>query len=191
MADGIATTTLRHPLQNEGIHQIEYLADYFNAMRNQLDKEIVMAKKLNQSNQENRTKLDEIWHQIDEKIGSLEQKSTAEITYSEMETDRLDTNVDGAIDSTESNLLNSSNLEQVQELRESEYLKKLFKNKTIAFIKVNDQNKSKLINYKLIVINDTFIQPEAIKKRLVYIKYICRKLIFFASNLVLYIRPHC
>ena len=139
----------------------EYLSSCFNELRTKLDTEII-SKKSNQHNEEKRKSLDDIWHQIDKKINSFEKQCIKGLASDENKTAKTF----DKINSFAQLLLNSDCLNSLEELKsriefeETETLKKIFQNKTIEFVKLD----SKLIDIKLVIINDTFIRSEFFQK---------------------------
>lgn len=122
-----------------------YLTNYFAQLRTQVDKEIV-SKQLNQQDEKKKSKLNEIWQHMIEAIGCFERNcikcdSFQVMSYAEEITD-----------------LKHKNLKQTIQMKVNNNLKRLFKNKTIAFVNINDE----LMNGKLIIVNDQFISLKTI-----------------------------
>ena len=139
-----------------------YLADFFIDLRNQVDFQIVSK----QTKVENLQQLNKIWIKIIKKIDSFEKEcanNPEEKTIKKRLNDTLEYEL------IKNNFKYNSNciLLNIQN-EEENILKKLFKNKTIAFLNCKDfadKSKRELIERKLVVINDEFIRPKALKLR--------------------------
>ena len=138
-----------------------YLANFFSDLRNQVDFQIVSK----QSNIENIHELNRVWLEIIKKINSFENKcANKKIGDEPALKKRLETLDNELNNEFKTNI--SVGIQNEQEL----LLKKLFKNKTIAFIDCKgflDGSNRNIIDHKLVIIDDEFISPKALKQRLV------------------------
>ena len=136
-----------------------YLANYFSDLRRDIDLEIVQKK------EPNNRKLNEFWLEIINKIDSFEKECINNIKLNRSEIRQSLNQIDCLIQSKQ------PNLEKINEFIQNEQeniLKQLFYNRTIIF-KQNNHFKNdfgeKLINGKLLIINDEFINLEAVKEK--------------------------
>jgi hypothetical protein len=130
-----------------------YLANYFLNLRNELDKEVY--SNLINLEEDDKTKLDEIWKEIILKI-NLHENKCMENSINDIET------ISETLNSLELNLnrqdqtYNDLNeIKQQIDTIDYEIMKQLFLNKTIAFIPIGQQYfEYFLINLDLQIIND-------------------------------------
>ena len=130
-----------------------YLANYFLNLRNELDKEVY--SNLINLEEDDKTKLDEIWKEIILKI-NLHENKCMENSINDIET------ISETLNSLELNLnrqdqtYNDLNeIKQQIDTIDYEIMKQLFLNKTIAFIPIGQHYfKYFLINLDLQIIND-------------------------------------
>lgn len=155
-----------------------FLSNYFNYMRNQVDQAIFLAQ-LDRSDEENNEKLNLIWKKMISKIDLFEQTCSDFKLDTKLALERLN--------SIESILLNDKrkgNLEVVLDFllfyletiqsEETHILKQLFQNKTIAFVHVPNLDRQLMrhsFEWKLIVINDEFINLNAFHRRYFSFRY--------------------
>ena len=134
-----------------------YLDNYFLDLRKDVDLEIASK---NQSNNQDSISL---WFQMIERINNFE-KECLNIDFSPQETIQSLISIQLLMENS------NSNHEEIHKLilnEENNILKKLFRNKTIVFIKISKRQSKiqKLIDGKLIVINDEFISLKEIKEK--------------------------
>ena len=139
-----------------------YLANYFNGLRNDVDKSVAQKQLTFQNDQEKKKQLDELWQQMINKIDTFEKNCTVDSCDFEPNKKRIN-----EIEA----ILNTVNLGEAQYMIEEEEIKllqDLFQNKSILFIETNmprPKVESKLIESSLVIFNDTYISKKSIKKR--------------------------
>ena len=136
-----------------------YLANYFNGLRNDVDKSVAQKQLTFQNDQEKKKQLDELWQQMINKIDTFEKNCT--VDSCDFEPNKIRINEIEAI-------LKTVNLGEAQYMIEEEEIKllqDLFQNKSILFFETNMQVESKLIESSLVILNDTYISKKSIKKR--------------------------
>ena len=136
-----------------------YLANYFNGLRNDVDKAFAPKQLTFQNDQEKKKQLDELWQQMINKIDTFEKNCTVDSCDFEPNKKRIN-----EIEA----ILNTVNLGEAQYMIEEEEIKllqDLFQNKSILFIETNMQVESKLIEGSLVILNNTYISKKSIKKR--------------------------
>ena len=136
-----------------------YLANYFNGLRNDVDKAFVPKQLTFQNDQEKKKQLDELWQQMINKIDTFEKNCTVDSCDFEPNKKRIN-----EIEA----ILNTVNLGEAQYMIEEEEIKllqDLFQNKSILFIETNMQVESKLIEGSLVILNNKYISKNSIKKR--------------------------
>jgi hypothetical protein len=136
-----------------------YLANYFSDLRRDIDLEIVQKK------EPNNKKLNQLWLEIIKKIDSFENECINNIKLNRSEIRASLNQIECLIQSKQ------PNLEKINEFIQNEQeniLKQLFRNRTIIFKQNNHIIKDfreKLINGKLLIVNDEFINAEAVKEK--------------------------
>ena len=143
-----------------------YLADYFNEVRNDMDKEIV-SKQIKLHDDDKKVKqLNELWQKMIAETDQFEKQCIKNKID-------LNTNIQ-RINSIEEMLSNNKepvDLEQIKETIEKEeisLMQTLFQNKTIYFFNVKDfleESKRELIDGKLVLLNDETIRKKALKRK--------------------------
>lgn len=143
-----------------------YLADYFNEVRNDMDKEIV-SKQMKLHDDDKKVKqLNELWQKMIAEIDQFEKQCIKNKID-------LNTNIQriNSIGEMLSNNKEQVDLEQIKETIEKEeisLMQTLFQNKTIYFFNVKDfleESKRELIDGKLVILNDEAIRKKALKNR--------------------------
>jgi len=145
-----------------------YLSSYFNHLRKQIDQAICSVQ-IDQTDEENCVLLNLIWQRLIEKIDSFEIDCSGAQLDKTVAIERLD-----RIESILLNDKRKGNLEVVLDFllfyldtiqnEETRILNQLFQNKTIAFIHVPLESR-KLFEWKLIIINDEFINMRSFHER--------------------------
>ena len=136
-----------------------YMANYFNDLRNDVDKAIAPKQLEFLHDQEKKKQIDDLWQQMINRIDTFEKNCTVESCNFESNKKRIN-----EIEA----ILNTVNLGEAQYMIEEEEIKllqDLFQNKSILFIETNMQVESKLIEGSLVILNNTYISKKSIKKR--------------------------
>ena len=148
-----------------------YLSSYFNHLRKQIDQSICSVN-IDQTDEENCVRLNLIWQKLIDKIDSFEINASGEQLDIVTSTERLD-----RIESILLNDKRKGNLEVVLDFllfyletiqnEETRILSQLFQNKTITFVHVPHERHSlrKLFEWKLVIINDEFINMRSFHQR--------------------------
>ena len=147
-----------------------YLSNYFNDLRSKV-KSKMTSKVKNAKDQEIQRILNESREKIIEKINSFESQcmnNNLNSSSNPILTERLN-----SFELEIRNAESANNLNRIKQLiqnEETNILKQLFQNKTISFVELNqdenasDQN-SELIDCKLVILNDEFINNRLVKQR--------------------------
>ena len=136
-----------------------YMANYFNDLRNDVDKAFAPKQLEFHNDQKKKKQIDELWKQMIDRIDTFEKNCTIDSCNFEPNKKRIN-----EIEA----ILNTINLGEAQYMIEEEeinLLQDLFQNKSILFIETNMQVESKLIEGSLVILNDTYISKKSIKKR--------------------------
>ena len=145
-----------------------YLSNYFNELRNEVDLECLKKQKqYEERNQENKTKINEIWKEMITKIDSFEKQCINNTIKDHQQVINRLESIELMLNNNEFN----TNLEEIKETIEREEtncLQELFQNKTIVFIqddeKIVEFKNNLLINGKLVILNDFFIKNTFLKE---------------------------
>ena len=138
-----------------------YMANYFNDLRNDVDKAFAPKQLEFLHDQEKKKQIDDLWQQIIAKIDSFEKNGTINSCNFEPNKKRIN-----EIET----ILSTTNLKEAEYMIEAEEIKllqDLFQNKSIMFIKQSTNRKfdSKLLECSLIILNDTYISKKSIEIR--------------------------
>jgi len=137
------------------------LENYFNDLRNDVDKVFAPKQLEFQNDLKKKKQLEELWQQIIAKIDSFEKNCTT--ISCDFESIKKRINEIEAI-------IETMNLEKAKNMIEAEEIKlmqDIFQNKSILFIKHSTHLKveSQLIGARLVILNDTYISKKSIEKR--------------------------
>ena len=108
-----------------------YLANYFQELRNKVDKEMFPKQILHNNDIEKKNELNQIWVEMISKIDSFEKQCTKNIDDLQSNVNRIE-----EIRITLNNQNEATNLQLIEDkIQEEEFelFKKLFKNRTIIF----------------------------------------------------------
>jgi len=138
-----------------------YMANYFNDLRNDVDKAIAPKQLEFLHDQEKKKQIDDLWQQIIAKIDSFEKNGTINSCNFEPNKKRIN-----EIET----ILSTTNLKEAEYMIEAEEIKllqDLFQNKSIMFIKQSTNRKvdSKLLEGSLVILNDTYISKKSMEIR--------------------------
>ena len=149
-----------------------YLRNYFNDLKNDVEIEI-LSKQISFSPAQTiifQRKLIELRQQLIDRIEAFESKINAQerdeqVTASIVTTREKLNSIFSLINENHSQL---DEIEESIQCEETNILKHLFQNKTIAFVNVEQlvgESKREMIDFKLIIVRDEFISNKAIKQR--------------------------
>jgi len=141
-----------------------YLADYFDALRNRVDKECATKQLKLQNDKEKKNELDELWQKMITKIDLFERKCTRKIYDLDENKTRI-TEIEKKLNNEK--LIDLKKVQDEIEKEESNLFQKLFQNKSILFRKHSNEDKTekKIIDGQLIVLDDEFISQKSIDER--------------------------
>jgi len=141
-----------------------YLADYFDALRNRVDKECATKQLKLQNDKEKKNELDELWQKMITKIDLFERKCIRKIYDLDENKTRI-TEIEKKLNNEK--LIDLKKVQDEIEKEESNLFQKLFQNKSILFRKHSneDKPKKKIIDGQLIVLDDEFISQKSIDER--------------------------
>jgi len=145
-----------------------YLADYFNDVRNKIDKECATKQEELKNVTEKKKELDELWQKMITKIDKFEKNCIRKIYDLDAIKIRIK-EIEKILNNDK--LIHFENVQDQIEKEEINLLQKLFQNKSILFRKhSNDdkdevQSQNKIIDGQLIVLVDEFISQKSIDER--------------------------
>jgi len=141
-----------------------YLADYFDALRNRVDKECATKQLKLQNDKEKKNELDELWQKMITKIDLFERKCIRKIYDLDENKTRI-TEIEKKLNNEK--LIDLKKVQDEIEKEESNLFQKLFQNKSILFRKHSNEDKpeKKIIDGQLIVLDDEFISQKSIDER--------------------------
>jgi hypothetical protein len=141
-----------------------YLADYFDALRNRVDKECATKQLKLQNDKEKKNELDELWQKMITKIDLFERKCIRKIYDLDENKTRI-TEIEKKLNNEK--LIDLKKVQDEIEKEESNLFQKLFQNKSILFRKHSNEDKTekKIIDGQLIVLDDEFISQKSIDER--------------------------
>ncbi len=145
-----------------------YLADYFNDVRNKIDKECATKQEELKNVTEKKKELDELWQKMITKIDTFEKNCIRKIYDLDAIKIRIK-EIEKILNNDK--LIHFENVQDLIEKEEINLLQKLFQNKSILFRKhSNDdkdevQSENKIIDGQLIVLVDEFISQKSIDER--------------------------
>ena len=145
-----------------------YLADYFSDLRNQVDKEISIKQMIEQNKGEKTEQLNELWKEMISKIDSFEtdciknQLNDIDTIFNRLKSIESDLNLSGDLLELQNDL---NEIKQKIKHEELNVFRNLFKNKTIIFLLTDNYKYRELIDGKLIIVNDEYIDVKQLKLR--------------------------
>ena len=141
-----------------------YLADYFDALRNRVDKECATKQLKLQNDKEKKNELDELWQKMITKIDLFERKCIRKIYDLDENKTRI-TEIEKKLNNEK--LIDLKKAQYEIEKEENYLFQKLFQNKSILFRKHSNEDKTekKIIDGQLIVLDDEFISQKSIDER--------------------------
>ena len=136
-----------------------YLANYFQNLRNKVDKYMFSKQILHNNDIEKKNELNQIWVEMISKIDSFEKQCTKNIDDLQSNVNRIE-----EIRITLDNQNEATNLQLIEDkIQEEEFelFKKLFKNRTIIFEDIFGKKDHKI----LLIVNDEYFIWTIIDKR--------------------------
>ena len=155
-----------------------YLYNYFYEIRNKVDVECSTKQIEYENDEAKKQKLDKIWEEIIAKINSFEKiclnNKIIDVKGMKKRLDSIETALNGGLNlnATESHLhstertLPNNTLENIKnniEIEKTKCLKELFQNRTIDYVRDHNSKKDDLINCKLVILKDEFLNDQSMQ----------------------------
>lgn len=144
-----------------------YLTEYFNGLRNEVDKEITSQLVNLKNDEQKKTELNKIWHDMIARINAFEQ----ECIYTELnlaENKERIQSIEETLYLIDKELVGLEKIFETIESEEINLTKQLFQNKSIIFLNTKefcDDSERNIKDSSLIILNDEAITKNAFKKK--------------------------